>query len=131
MAWFFLWYEFRRLRRNLQPGRDQAEFADTLQLANGEDEAQQLLQRHLERMLPATAAVVLNRNNSADRLEAVTPLRPGSPLAGTLRGAEPRSCLAVRSGRMHTRTGAAAPALLPGVRRAARRLVVRSAHGRR
>ena len=46
--------------------------------------------------------MVLNRNNSADRLEAVTPLPPGSPLAGTLRGAEPRSCLAVRSGRMHS-----------------------------
>jgi diguanylate cyclase (GGDEF)-like protein len=44
---------------------------------------------------------VLNRNNSADRLEAVTPLPGGSPLADTLRGAKPRSCLAVRSGRTH------------------------------
>ena len=77
MAWFFLWSEFRRIRRSLQPGRDQAEFADTLQLANGEEEAHQLLQRHLERTLPATAAVVLNRNNSADRLEAVSPCPPG------------------------------------------------------
>ena len=111
IAWFFLWSEIRRLRRSLEPGRDQAEFADTLQLANGEDEAQQLLQRHLERTLPATAAVVLNRNNSADRLEAVTPLPPGSPLAGTLRGAEPRSCLAVRSGRMHSQNGGRAPLL--------------------
>ena len=111
MAWFFLWSEFRRLRRSLQPGRDQAEFADTLQLANGEEEAHQLLQRHLERTLPATAAVVLNRNNSADRLEAVTPLPPGSPLAGTLRGAEPRSCLAVRSGRTHTENGGRPPLL--------------------
>ena len=84
---------------------------DTLQSANGEDEAHQLLQRHLERTLPATAAVVLNRNNSADRLEAVTPLPPGSPLAGTLRGAEPRSCLAVRSGRTHSE-GAGRPPLL-------------------
>ena len=55
--------------------------------------------------------MVLNRNNSADRLEAVTPLPPGSPLAGTLRGAEPRSCLAVRSGRAHHENGAR-PALL-------------------
>jgi diguanylate cyclase (GGDEF)-like protein len=91
----------RRIRRNLEPGQDQAEFADTLQVANDEDEAHQLLQRHLERTLSATAAVVLNRNNSADRLEAVTPLPAGSPLAETLRGAEPRSCLAVRSGRTH------------------------------
>ncbi len=91
----------RRIRRSLEPGQDQAEFADTLQIANDEDEAHQLLQRHLERTLMATTAVVLNRNNSADRLEAVTPLPGGSPLADTLRGAEPRSCLAVRSGRTH------------------------------
>jgi diguanylate cyclase (GGDEF)-like protein len=94
-------FGIRRIRRNLEPGQDQAEFADVLQTANGEDEAHQLLQRHLERTLPPTTAVVLNRNNSADRLEAVTPLPPGSPLAGTLRGAEPRSCLAVRSGQAH------------------------------
>ncbi len=98
----FLWHGIRRIRRNLEPSQDQAEFADTLQIANDEDEAHQLLQRHLERTLPATTAVVLNRNNSADRLEAVTPLPPGSPLPGTLRGAEPRSCLAVRSGRTHS-----------------------------
>ena len=92
----------RRIRRSLEPGQDQAEFADTLQIANDEDEAHQLLQRHLERTLTATTAVVPNRNNSADRLEAVTPLPGGSPLADTLRGAKPRSCLAVRSGRTHT-----------------------------
>ena len=45
--------------------------------------------------------MVLNSNNSADRLEAVVPLPEGSPLAQTLRGAQPRSCLAVRSGRTH------------------------------
>jgi diguanylate cyclase (GGDEF)-like protein len=111
IAWLCLWYEIRRVRRSLEPSQDQAEFADILQLANGEDEAHQLLQRHLERTLPATAAVVLNRNNSADRLEAVTPLPPGSPLAGTLSGAEPRSCLAVRSGRMHVENGGRPPLL--------------------
>jgi diguanylate cyclase (GGDEF)-like protein len=111
ITWLLLWYEIRRSRRSLKPGQDQAEFADTLQIANGEDEAHQLLQRHLERTLPATAAVVLNRNNSADRLEAVTPLPPGSPLAGTLRGAEPRSCLAVRSGRTHSENGGRPPLL--------------------
>ena len=107
----FLLSGIRRIRRSLEPGQDQAEFADTLQIANDEDEAHQLLQRHLERTLPATAAVVLNRNNSADRLEAVTPLPGGSPLAETLRGAEPRSCLAVRSGRTHREDGGR-PALL-------------------
>jgi len=106
-----LWHGIRRIRRNLEPGQDQAEFAETLQIAGDEDEAHRLLQRHLERTLPATSAVVLNRNNSADRLEAVTPLPPGSPLPATLRGAEPRSCLGVRSGRTHRENGGR-PALL-------------------
>jgi len=97
----FLIHGIRRIRASLEPSQDQAEFADTLQIAGDEDEAHGLLQRHLERTLPATSAVVLNRNNSADRLEAVTPLPAGSPLPATLRGAEPRSCLAVRSGRPH------------------------------
>ena len=106
-----LLYGIRRIRRNLEPGQDQAEFADILQIARDEDEAQQLLQRHLERSLAATTAVVLNRNNSADRLEAVTPLPDGSPLAETLRGAAPQSCLTVRSGRMH-RASVERPVLL-------------------
>ena len=111
IAWLFLAYELWSIRRSLQPARDQAEFADILQLANDEDDTYRLLQRHLERTLTQTSAVVLNRNNSADRLEAVTPLPAGSALAGTLRGAEPRSCLAVRSGRTHQENGGR-PALL-------------------
>jgi diguanylate cyclase (GGDEF)-like protein len=106
-----LWAGLRRIRRNLRPSQDQAEFADTLQLANDEDEAHRLLQRHLERTLAGTDAVVLNSNNSADRLEAVTPLPTASPLAGTLRGAAPRSCLAVRSGRPHHEDGGRAALL--------------------
>jgi diguanylate cyclase (GGDEF)-like protein len=104
--------DVRAIRRTLEPGRDQAEFVDTLQIANDEDEAHRLLQRHLERVLAPATAVVLNSNNSADRLEAATPLPIASPLAVTLRGAEPRSCLAVRSGRTHTESGTK-PALLP------------------
>src|ERR1700761_1823542 len=46
----------RRIRRALEPGQAQAEFVDNLQMANGEGEAHRLLQRHLERTLPATAA---------------------------------------------------------------------------
>jgi diguanylate cyclase (GGDEF)-like protein len=101
-----------RIRRSLKPSQDQAEFADTLQFANDEDEAHRLIQRHFERTFAATSAVVLNRNASADRLDAATPLPSGSPLAETLRGAEPRSCLAVRSGRVH-RENAGRSALLP------------------
>jgi diguanylate cyclase (GGDEF)-like protein len=101
----------RRVLRALEPGRDQAEFTDTMQVASDEDEAQQLLKRYLERILAPSSVVVLTRNNSADRLEAATPLPGGSPLAATLRGAEPRSCLAVRSGRTHCE-GDGRPALL-------------------
>ena len=104
-------YGFRRIRRSLEPTQAQAEFADILQIADDEEEAQLLLQRHLEHTLGATTAVVLNRNNSADRLEAVTPLPDGSPLPRTLRGAQPRSCLAIRSGRPHHEDGGR-PALL-------------------
>jgi diguanylate cyclase (GGDEF)-like protein len=96
------WEGRRRVRRAFEPQQHQAEFADMLQIAGDEDEAHLLLQRHLERTLPHTEAVVLNRNNSADRLEAMTPLPSGSPLEASLVGAEPRSCLAVRSGRPHT-----------------------------
>jgi diguanylate cyclase (GGDEF)-like protein len=96
-----LTHGIRRVRRALKPGEEQADFAATLQIAGDETEANRLLQRQLERILPRAAAVVLNRNNSADRLESATPLPSGSPLAKTLRGASPGSCLAVRSGRMH------------------------------
>jgi diguanylate cyclase (GGDEF)-like protein len=91
----------RRLRQAMEPAMDQMEFADTLQLAGDEDEAHHLLQRHLQRLVSSSSATVLNRNNSADRLEAVTALPAGSPLVESLVHAEPRSCLAVRSGRVH------------------------------
>jgi diguanylate cyclase (GGDEF)-like protein len=77
------------------------EFADTLQLAENEGEAHELLQRHLQRLVTGSTVTVLNRNNSADRLEAVTALPAGSLLVPGLAHAEPRSCLAVRSARVH------------------------------
>jgi diguanylate cyclase (GGDEF)-like protein len=95
------WAGSRRLRRAVEPQQDRIEFTEALQIANDEDEAHQLLRRHLERSFPGTAVAVLSRNNSADRLEAVTPLPEGSPLLSRLSNAEPRSCLAVRSGRTH------------------------------
>jgi diguanylate cyclase (GGDEF)-like protein len=95
------WAGSRRVRRAVEPQQDQIEFAGALQVANDEEEAHQLLRRHLERSLPGTTVAVLNRNNSADRLEALTPLPAGSPLISSLINAEPRSCLAVRSGRTH------------------------------
>lgn len=97
-------FGIRRVRRALRPEQHQSEFADTLQLAEDETEAQQLIKRHLERAVPHSDVTVLNRNNSADRLEAVTSVSADSCLHATLQGAEPRACLAVRSGRPQRQT---------------------------
>jgi len=77
----------------------QAEFADTMQLSETETEAHHLLKHHLERSITGSRVTVLNRNNSADRLEAATPVEAECPLATSLPGAKPRSCLAIRFGR--------------------------------
>ncbi len=95
------WVWNRRLHSEVEPAEKQAEFTDALQLSGNESEAHHLLQRYLERTVVGATATVLNRNNSADRLEAVTTIPPDSPLVGTLPHAEPRSCLAVRSARIH------------------------------
>ncbi len=79
----------------------QEEFIDMLQVTETEEEAHDLLRRHLVRSLPDTAAFVMNRNNSADRLEATTEVPADSHLAEALRSAQPRSCLAVRFARSH------------------------------
>jgi diguanylate cyclase (GGDEF)-like protein len=82
--------------------RNQLELIDTLQLAESEQEARDLLKRHLERTIADNEVTVLNRNNSADRLEAVTPVDAASPLSPGLQSAKPRSCLAVRKARPHS-----------------------------
>lgn len=89
----------------------QAEYVNTLQVIATEEEAHELVQRHIERSLPDSAAVVLTRNNSANRLQPATALAPDSDVALRLLGAEPRSCLALRLGRTH-REGSARPPLL-------------------
>jgi diguanylate cyclase (GGDEF)-like protein len=81
----------------------QTEFVESMQLAETEEEAHGLLKRHVERSAPGSAVVVLNRNNSADRLEAKTALPEDSPLLEALAVAKPRSCLAMRSARLHER----------------------------
>ncbi len=82
-------------------GETQAEFADAMQVTEGEQEAHGLLKRHLERSIPDCTVLVLKRNNSHDRLESSTTLAPGSALGDALLDAQPRSCLAVRFGRIH------------------------------
>ncbi|MHB8233835.1 MAG: diguanylate cyclase [Solirubrobacteraceae bacterium] len=83
----------------------QAEFAEVMQLTETEGEAHGLLKHQLERLIPGSSVVMLNRNNSADRLQATTRVPADSPLAQTLENAKPRSCLAVRFARTHTEEG--------------------------
>jgi diguanylate cyclase (GGDEF)-like protein len=98
----------RQQRQAVRDERDrryretQAEFASTMQMVHDETEAHDLVRRHLERALPGATAVVLNRNNSANRLEATTPLEPESELAQVLAdGVDARTCVATRLGRTH------------------------------
>jgi diguanylate cyclase (GGDEF)-like protein len=79
----------------------QAEFADAMQLSETEGEAHDLFKRYLERTIDGSRVTVLNRNNSADRLEAATPVESDCPLHTSLQGAKPRACLAVRFGRAY------------------------------
>ena len=101
---------FRRLLQQQsaeqQYRASEGEYVDTLQVTENEDEAQDLLRRHLERSLPSARVVVLTRNNSADRLEPKTPLDALEGLRESLVGAKPRSCLAVRYARGHSEGGA-------------------------
>jgi diguanylate cyclase (GGDEF)-like protein len=90
----------------------QHEFVDAMQVTESEDEAHLLLKRHLERSVPESFVVVLNRNNSDDRLEARTPVPADSGLTDALQGATPRSCLAVRFGRRHEQSDETDP-LIP------------------
>jgi diguanylate cyclase (GGDEF)-like protein len=91
----------RRVSERAREGA-QAEFAEVMQLTETEEEAHNLLKHQIERLVPAANVVALNRNNSADRLQASTEVAEDSPLARTLENAKPRSCLAVRFARAHT-----------------------------
>jgi diguanylate cyclase (GGDEF)-like protein len=103
----------RRLRHQDHRRRDlQGEFARTMQVMDGEQGAHAIVKRHLERALPdETRVVVLQRNNSADRLDATTPIRH-QPLAEAVRDATPASCLAVRLGTQHHQQTSGGDALL-------------------
>jgi diguanylate cyclase (GGDEF)-like protein len=91
----------------------ESEYIETLQVTETEDEAHELLRRQIERTVEGARAVVLVRNNSADRLEAKRPLPDAiDAVRYPLIGATPRSCLAVRFGRGHTEESAGEEALL-------------------
>ncbi len=90
-------------------GESASEYIDTLQATENEGEAQELLRRQIQRTQTGTRAVVLGRNNSADRLEARTALTELGELREPLEHATPRSCLAVRFARSHIEGGLRPP----------------------
>lgn len=91
----------RPARRERRARNAQREFGEAMQVARSEEEAYTVLSRHIARVAGADHVTVLNRNNSADRLEPATPVQVGSAAAQALEGAAPDSCLAVRLARTH------------------------------
>jgi diguanylate cyclase (GGDEF)-like protein len=92
----------RRARRNQRRREQHSRFADVLQLARTEPEAHGVVKRYLEQAVRGGTATVLNRNNSANRLEATTEVNDDS-LREALVGAEPEACMAIRGGRTYRR----------------------------
>jgi diguanylate cyclase (GGDEF)-like protein len=80
---------------------NQLELIDALQVTESEQEAHELLKWHLERTVDHSQVTILIRNNSADRLQAVTTLDTAPALAAGLESAKPRSCRAIRMTRAH------------------------------
>jgi diguanylate cyclase (GGDEF)-like protein len=94
--------ELATLGRTLDEMVERREFLDVLQVTNSADVAHDLLKRHVERSVAGSSVVILNRNNSDDRLEAKTEVPANSPLKVSLSGARPRSCMAVLFARSHS-----------------------------
>jgi diguanylate cyclase (GGDEF)-like protein len=90
----------------------QREFTEIMQITRDEHEAHGLLKRHLQRSLEGSEVLVLNRNNSHNRLEAVTELAEGSRLLDSLKAAEPDACLAIRLAKTHERSVDQKPLLM-------------------
>jgi diguanylate cyclase (GGDEF)-like protein len=91
-------------RRAARRRRIEQEFIETLQGADHESDAQELLRRHVERAVAAASAVVLSRNASGNVLTASTDPGGIDGLPQRLEGATPRDCLAVRRGAAYERS---------------------------
>jgi diguanylate cyclase (GGDEF)-like protein len=98
----------RRKRRaasqSLAFAASQARFVEAIQFAENETEAHELLTHHLESTVPESSVIVLNRNNSSDRLEPARELSAENPIREPLLASKPRSCLAVRLSRRYERS---------------------------
>jgi diguanylate cyclase (GGDEF)-like protein len=91
----------------------QRRFGEAMQVAQDQSEAHELLKLQLEGQIPESSAIVLNRNNSANRLEPSPSLPEGHPLAKPLAHAVPRTCLAVRLSRHYERGGQEEAEIMP------------------
>ena len=91
----------RARRREQSAALQQSQFSELLQVTRSEGEAHALIKRHLERTVPGSDVVVLNRNNSANRLEATTPIAADTPFSDAQATAKPEDCLAIRMARAH------------------------------
>jgi diguanylate cyclase (GGDEF)-like protein len=99
-------------RAGARAGR-QRELRELLQVSASQIESQKLLIRHVERIVPGSAAAVLDRDETTDRLEAVV---GGDAAAGPLQDVQVarlqrRSCMAVRLSRSYERRPGADPLL--------------------
>ena len=103
----------RRERRRIDAEyrRTQSEFAETMQVMRDEPEAHELVKGHLERSIAGSDVLVLNRNNSDNRLTAATATDARPEFSEKLVDAEPESCLAVRLGRQYEQAASVDPLL--------------------
>jgi diguanylate cyclase (GGDEF)-like protein len=90
-------------RRASRRRRLEQEFIATLQGAEHESEAQELLRRHVGRTLRGASAVELTRNASGNSLASSTDPSGIAGLRERLETAAPRDCLAVRRGSAYER----------------------------
>jgi diguanylate cyclase (GGDEF)-like protein len=84
----------------------QSNLRELLQASQSEQEARTLLVRHVERIIPGSAAAVLNRNNSDDKLEPLLSARAEETAMKDItdEAISPHECLAVRLSHAHERT---------------------------
>src|SRR3954471_16504169 len=99
----------RQARRDRQRSVQRREYVEALQGADDELEAKELLRRRAERAVPTAEAVVLTRNASGNSLDTSTDPSAVDGLAEALTHATPRSCLAIRRGRMYEREPGSEP----------------------
>ena len=93
------------IRREEARQRGQGELRELLHASESESESRLLLIRHVERLIPHSGAIVLNRNASDDQLEITRDIGADTSVVPIANIAilRPRSCMAVRFSRPYDR----------------------------